>query len=71
MNRVALLGPVLALLALAGCSQPTATATDASASGGSVPGATGRTVVPGSNSTVAGDANATEQQQKWPLGGRR
>ena len=33
-----------------------------------VPGATGRTIVPGSNSTMAGDAEATSQQQKWPVG---
>jgi hypothetical protein len=32
-----------------------------------VAGATGRTVVPGSNSTVAGDAEATDLQRKWPL----
>jgi hypothetical protein len=32
-----------------------------------IPGWTGRTVVPGSNSTIAGDAVATEQQQKWQI----
>jgi hypothetical protein len=32
-----------------------------------MPGWTGRTVVIGSHSTIAGDAVATEQQQKWPL----
>lgn len=37
----------------------------------SAPGATGRTVVPGSTSTIAGDALATEQQQKWGGGRQR
>jgi hypothetical protein len=32
----------------------------------STPGWTGRTTVVGSHSTIAGDAVATEQQQKWP-----
>jgi hypothetical protein len=31
------------------------------------PGWTGRTVIVGSHSTIAADAVATEQQQKWPL----
>ena len=35
------------------------------------PGATGRTIVRGSNSTIAGDAAATDSQRKWPLGGIR
>jgi len=35
------------------------------------PGWTGRTVVVGSSSTIAGDAVATEQQQKWQLGPTR
>jgi hypothetical protein len=38
--------------------------------GPSTPGWTGRTVVPGNTSTVAGNAAATELQQKWPTGGR-
>ncbi len=37
------------------------------AQGSNAPGNTGRTKVIGSNSTVAGDAEATYQQQKWPL----
>src|SRR6185369_11276594 len=31
------------------------------------PGWTGRTTVVGSHSTIGGNAEATEQQQKWPL----
>jgi hypothetical protein len=30
------------------------------------PGYTGNTVVPGNNSTLAGNAQATYDQQKWP-----
>jgi len=37
------------------------------ANGPNTPGWTGRTTVVGSHSTVAGNAEATEQQQKWPL----
>lgn len=37
------------------------------AANANTPGGTGRTVVPGSNSTVAGDAAATDLQQKWPI----
>jgi len=33
----------------------------------STPGWTGGTTVVGSHSTIAGAAEATEQQQKWPL----
>jgi len=33
-----------------------------------VPGATGRSIVPGDNSTIAGDANATEEQRTGTLG---
>jgi hypothetical protein len=35
------------------------------------PGFTGRTTVIGSNSSVAGDQEATSQQQKWPIQPRR
>lgn len=51
---------------LTGCQQ------DGSASSNGVnPGWTGRTTVPGNNSTIAGDAAATYDQQKWQLGPRR
>ncbi len=48
----------------AGCA---ANGDNATASDPQAAGATGRTVVPGSNSTVAGDAAATNDQQKWPM----
>ena len=58
---------ILALLSLADCAatQPAGQQADAK-----TPGWTGRTVVIGSNSTVAGDAAATYDQQKWPRGRR-
>jgi hypothetical protein len=62
IRPILLLGSTL--LMLAGCVQP---------NGGqammdpNTPGWTGRTVVPGSTSTIAGDAVATEMQQKWQL----
>jgi hypothetical protein len=56
--------PFLAALGLGGCTAPG----DMSAAGPGTPGWTGRTAVIGNTSTVAGDAGATEQQQKWPLG---
>ena len=55
-------------LTLNGCTQPTAAAM--AAAGPNTPGWTGRTIVPGSHSTVAGDAQATYDQQKWPSGER-
>jgi hypothetical protein len=66
MTRIALslVVPFIAVLGLAGCVSPG----DASASGPNTPGWTGSTVVVGNTSTVAGDAAATYQQQKWPLG---
>ena len=42
-----------------------------SAADASTPGWTGRTVVVGSTSTVAGDAQATYLQQKWGSGRER
>jgi hypothetical protein len=54
----------LALALLAGCATQGA---GQSAQDQNVPGATGRTIVPGSTSTVGSDAEATYQQQKWPL----
>ena len=58
-----LLGGLLVLPA--GCGMTQSPGSPAQSNG--VPGDTGRTKVIGSNSTVAGDAQATYQQQKWPL----
>lgn len=59
-----------ALLALGACTAPGQTG-DRQALNGNTPGWTGRTFVVGSNSTVAGDAAATELQQKWGIGRER
>ncbi len=54
--------------ALAACSPPGAAPATADAN---TPGWTGRTVVPGNASTVAGDAQATYLAQKWGIGRQR
>jgi hypothetical protein len=43
----------------------------AKANTSTAPGATGRTVIPGSNSTVASDKSATDQQKKGAVTGRQ
>jgi hypothetical protein len=71
MTRLSLsilpIAPLFACIALSGCAQ----SPNMAATGPNTPGWTGQTVVPGNNSTLAGNAEATYQQQKWPLGGRR
>ncbi len=64
--RAALL---IACAALGCCAGPTDA--DLAAAGPDTPGWTGRTLVPGSRSTIAGAANATYNQQKWQLGPNR
>lgn len=61
-----LAAPLLAIGLLGGCSQSPGTSMVAANPG--TPGWTGRTIIPGNNSTIAGNAEATEQQQKWPIG---
>jgi hypothetical protein len=65
--RVSLaVAPLLAIGLLGGCSQsPSASMVTVNPG---TPGWTGRTIIPGNNSTIAGNAEATEQQQKWPIG---
>jgi hypothetical protein len=53
------------LLILAGCAGPVDMQ---AAQDPNTPGATGRTVVIGSSSTIAGNAEATYNQQKWGYG---
>jgi hypothetical protein len=69
LQAVLLAAPLLAACFLGGCSPDPSAAT--AAIGPNTPGFTGRTVVPGNNSTIAGNAEATEMQQKWPLGRNR
>jgi hypothetical protein len=57
--------------ALAGCSVPGTMDANQAAHNATLPGWTGTTFVVGSNSTIAGDAEATYQQQKWQLGRER
>ena len=59
-------GPMLSILAGCAASEPNQTVMNPN-----TPGWTGRTVVMGSTSTVAGDAAATELQQKWGVGQQR
>lgn len=63
-------GLFLAIVALplAGCGMTQVTGSAAQSA--NTPGWTGRTVVIGANSTVAGDAAATYDQQKWQHGRR-
>lgn len=60
-----------ALLMLGGCSVPLTPGADEAARNANTRGWTGRTVVVGNNSTVAGDAEATYLAQKWGVGQRR
>ncbi len=57
---------LLCAFGMAGCTYPTAGADNPN-----TPGATGRVIIPGSTSTIAGDAEANYIQQKWGVGGQR
>jgi hypothetical protein len=59
------LAPVVALMA--GCAP---TPADVATAGPNTPGWTGRTIVVGTSSTTAGDAEATYLSQKWGIGRR-
>jgi uncharacterized lipoprotein YajG len=67
MFRITCLIPLVAVALIAGCAQNI----DIANAGPNTPGWTGRTVVPGSSSTIAGNAEATEIQQKWGVGRER
>ena len=53
---------------LGGCAQ---NPIDSASAGPNTPGWTGRTVVVGSRSTIAGAAEATDWSQKWGIGRMR
>ena len=57
---------ILFCLLIAACAAPSGNIV----AGPQTPGWTGTQIVPGNNSTIAGDAQATYLQQKWPLGPR-
>jgi hypothetical protein len=59
------------LVALGGCTVPPNVDANQAAANANTPGWTGRTFVIGSNSTVAGNADATYLQQKWGVGRAR
>ncbi len=59
-----------ALIAIGACSVPSNPA-DQAKYNDHTPGWTGTTLVTGSNSTIAGDAEATYLQQKWGVGRQR
>jgi hypothetical protein len=71
MMLAAVMGLVLGSAAVAGTPQPPSEQTDqqASAADPNVPGATGRTIVLGNHSTIAGNAEATRFQQTGAISG--
>jgi|tagenome__1003787_1003787.scaffolds.fasta_scaffold18629107_1 hypothetical protein len=69
MRSFLLIGSLLALLV--GCGVGGNGSGSQIAHGPDTLGWTGRTVVVGSHSTIAGNAVATEQQQKWQLNPNR
>ena len=66
-----ILSAVALLAALTGCSVPPSGDASQAAQNANTPGWTGRTFVVGSTSTVAGNAQATYEQQKWGIGRMR
>ncbi len=69
--RLTILLTVAAPIALGACSVPASVTPDQAALNAETPGWTGRTFVVGSTSSVAGDAQATYEQQKWGIGRQR
>jgi hypothetical protein len=70
MTKIAIRSAFSLLMALAACSAPSSIDANHAERNDSTPGWTGRTQVIGNNSTIAGDAAATYDQQKWGVGGR-
>jgi hypothetical protein len=68
MTRItrAIVPAAILLATLAACSAPPDAAQ--AEKNANTPGWTGRTIVVGSTSTIAGNAEATYEQQKWQLG---
>ena len=62
---ILLAAPLFASVTLGGCTPGPAVGT--AAVGPDTPGWTGRTLLPGSTSTINGSATATYDQQKWPF----
>lgn len=60
-HAIPTIAALTAILALTACTQPTPSAS----ANANTPGWTGTTVVPGSTSSIADNAQATYLQQKW------
>jgi hypothetical protein len=58
----------LVLLATLAACTTSETVRQQAVSDPTVPGATGRTIIPGNNSTIGVDTAATYNQQKWQTG---
>jgi hypothetical protein len=71
MTKISTLSVASLLVALGACSTPQPLTADQATSNANTPGWTGSTIVVGSNSTIAGDAQATYLQQKWGVGRQR
>ena len=68
MTKLSAFSAASLLVLLAACGVPRGNAGGGQAAPtAKTPGWTGSTVVPGNNSTIAGDAAATYQQQRWPM----
>ena len=66
-----MLSTVGLLITLGACGVPANVNPADAAANANTPGWTGRTIVPGSASTIAGNAQATYDQQKWQSGRQR
>jgi hypothetical protein len=64
-SSILLAAPLFACVTVSGCAP--GPAVDRAAVGPDTPGWTGRTLLPGSTSTINGAAAATYDQQKWPF----
>jgi len=71
MTKISILPVAGVLIALGACSAPQPLTADQAAFNANTPGWTGNTIVVGSNSTIAGNAEATYLQQKWGVGRQR
>ena len=71
MTKILTLPAAGLLVALGACSATQPLPDNQAAFSASTPGWTGNTIVMGSNSTIADDAQATYLQQKWGVGRQR
>lgn len=68
MTRITIIAAAALLIGLGACSVPSSTGgANQTARNDHTPGWTGRTLVIGTSSTIAGAAAATYNEQKWQL----